>query len=133
MPSFSRAMSTIGRFLAACEISISDFGDWCCEAGILDPLNVSGKCRRLGTRQGSRKPRFGCEVDGLRPFAGFDLFVVGGLNAENLEAPVGANHGEAIGFDRDDFAELAADAFRIFRRQWLSVEDFQLLTVERCP
>jgi hypothetical protein len=27
-------MSRIGRFLAACEISMSDFGDWCCEAGM---------------------------------------------------------------------------------------------------
>ena len=34
MPSFSRAMSMIGRFLAAWAISMSDFGDWCCEVGM---------------------------------------------------------------------------------------------------
>ena len=34
MPSFSRAMSTIGRILAACAISMSERGFVCCEAVI---------------------------------------------------------------------------------------------------
>src|SRR5438094_228061 len=34
MPSRSRAMSMISRFLAACAISMSDFGLACCEAPI---------------------------------------------------------------------------------------------------
>src|SRR6516165_2105462 len=34
MPSFSRAMSMIGRFFAVCEISMSDLGFWCWEAGM---------------------------------------------------------------------------------------------------
>src|SRR5712672_870908 len=38
MPSFSRAISMIGRFLAACAISMSDLGDWCCEAGMGGPI-----------------------------------------------------------------------------------------------
>src|SRR5436305_6413364 len=28
----------IGRFLAACAISMSDLGDWCCEAGMGGPI-----------------------------------------------------------------------------------------------
>jgi hypothetical protein len=34
MPSFSLASSMIGRLVADWEISMSDFGDWCCEAGM---------------------------------------------------------------------------------------------------
>ena len=34
MPSLSRATSRINRFLADCEISMSDFGLRCCEAVI---------------------------------------------------------------------------------------------------
>jgi hypothetical protein len=35
MPSFSRAISMIGRFGAFWEISMSDLGFWCCEAGMV--------------------------------------------------------------------------------------------------
>src|SRR4051812_28188956 len=34
MPSFSFATSAMRRGLEACAISMSDFGDWCCEAGM---------------------------------------------------------------------------------------------------
>src|ERR1700722_5585635 len=75
----------------------------------------------------------GLEIDRLRPLAGFDLLAVGGLYAGDFEAPIGADHGEAVGFDHGDFADLAGDPFRVFRRQRLGVEDFQLLAVERGP
>jgi hypothetical protein len=83
--------------------------------------------------QSSGEARFDGEVGGLRPFAGVDLLAVGGLHARDLEAPIGADDGEAVAFDRDDFANLAGDAFRILRRQRLGVEDLQLLAVERGP
>ena len=73
------------------------------------------------------------EVGGLGPFAGVDLLAVGGLHARDLEAAVGADHGEAVGLDRDDLAHLAGDALGVLRRQRLGVEDLQLLAVERRP
>src|SRR5579864_6381272 len=51
----------------------------------------------------------GLEIDRLRPLAGFDLLAVGGLHARHLEAPVGADHGEAVGVDGCDFAEFAGN------------------------
>src|SRR5580658_6502906 len=75
----------------------------------------------------------GLEIDRLRPLAGFDLFAVGGLNAGNLEAPIGADHGEAVGFDHGNLASFAGDPLRVFRRQRLGVENFQLFAVERGP
>ena len=81
----------------------------------------------------SREPRFDREIGGFGPLAGFDFLAVGGLHARDLEAPIGANHGEAVRFDHSDFAELAADSLRVFRRQRLGVEYFQLLAVERRP
>ena len=44
------------------------------------------------------------QVDRLRPFAGFDLFAIRGLHPGDLEAPISTDHGEAIGFDGNDFA-----------------------------
>src|SRR4029077_8228519 len=75
----------------------------------------------------------GLEIDRLRPLAGFDLLAVGGLHAGDFEATVGANYGEAVSVDGGDFADLAGNPLRVFRRQRLGVEDFQLLAVERGP
>src|ERR1700693_3136403 len=75
----------------------------------------------------------GLEIDRLRPLAGFDLLAVGGLHAGDFEAPIGADHSEAVGFDHGDFADLACDPLRVFRRQRLGVEYFELLAVERGP
>jgi hypothetical protein len=38
----------IGRFLAACEISMSDFGDWCCEAGMTGFHSMKGRWWEAG-------------------------------------------------------------------------------------
>ncbi len=64
----------------------------------------SGVSCELGTRRNG---------GGLGPFAGFDLLAVGGLNAGDFEAAVGADDGETVGFNRDDFAQLAGDALRV--------------------
>ena len=56
-----------------------------------------------------------------------------GLNARDLEAAVGANHGEAVAVDGDDLAHLAGDALGVFGRQRLGVEDFHGLAVELRP
>src|ERR1700761_4378596 len=73
------------------------------------------------------------EICGFRPLAAFDFLAVGRLHARDLETPVGADHGEAVRFHRDDFAELAGDALRIFGRKRLGVENLEMLTVERRP
>src|SRR5690242_16706009 len=97
MPSFSRAMSMIGRFLAACAISMSDLGDWCCEAGMGGPIvtilwvsfcchaRERGHCAftvdqwRAGPRwrrddkTWSCEPRASREARSLGPFAGRQL------------------------------------------------------------
>ena len=52
MPRRSRATSRIGRSVAACAISISDFGFWCCETDMKTPL-----------RLGSAEADSGLEVD----------------------------------------------------------------------
>ena len=83
-----------------------------------------------GLRQESRLHR---DIRRLRPFAGVDLLAVGGLHAGDLEAAVGADHGEAVGFYRGDLAGLAGDALRVLRRQRLGVENLELLAVERTP
>src|SRR4029079_14535252 len=64
---------------------------------------------------------------------GFDLLAVGGLYAGDLEAPVGANHGEAVGLDRGDLADLSGDTLGVLRRQRLGVENLELLAVEGTP
>ena len=66
-------------------------------------------------------------------FAGVDLLAAGGLNARDLEAAVGADDRKAVGLDRDDLADLAGDAFRVFGGQRLGVENLQRLAVERRP
>src|SRR5262249_46483651 len=83
--------------------------------------------------RGSGEPGLDREVGGLRPLAGLDLFAVGGLHAGDLEAPIGANHGEAVRLDRDDLAELAGNPLRVLGGQRLGVEDLELLAVERRP
>src|SRR5262245_18765760 len=87
----------------------------------------SGKCG------GSGEPCFRGDICGFRPFAGVDFFAVGGLDAGNLEAAIGADNGEPVRFDSGDFTELAANAFRVLRRDRLGVENPQLLAVERRP
>src|SRR5476651_2751212 len=49
MPSLSLAMSRMRHFVAACEISMSDLGFWCCEAGIVCSSNL--KFKRNGFRR----------------------------------------------------------------------------------
>ena len=131
MPSFSRATSRIGRFVAACEISMSDFGLTCCEAGIGAIRQMQAITTGWPELQANLVPDG--EIGGRGEFAGVELLAVGGLHARDLEAAVGANHGEAVGFDLDDLAHLAGDALGVFRRQRLGVEDLQLLAVERRP
>src|SRR5207253_4668521 len=83
-------------------------------------------------RPRSRQPRAGSDIGGFGPFASADFRTVG-LHAGDLEAAVGADHGETVAFDRDDLAEFASDALRIFRRQRLGIENLQRLAVERAP
>src|SRR3954469_7784425 len=134
MPSFSLAMSRMRRLVADWEISISDFGDWCCEAGMRAIHQMKEK-REGGSRNAARlcEPRLDGDAGRLRPFAGFDLFAVGGLHPGDLEAPVGTDHGEAIRFHRRDVTGLAGDALGVLRGQWLGVENLKLLAVERRP
>src|SRR5262249_25487034 len=75
----------------------------------------------------------GLQAGRLGPFAGLDLLAVGRLHARDLEAAVGAHHGEAVGIDGDDLAELAADALGVLGGQRLGVEDLELLAPERGP
>src|SRR6185369_6460316 len=84
------------------------------------------KCR-------SGKARAGRDLGGRCPLARAGLLAAGGLDARDLEAPVGANDGEAVAVDGDDLTEFAADAFGILRRQRLGVEDAQLHTVDGRP
>src|SRR3974377_2127274 len=72
-------------------------------------------------------------MGGLEPLAGIDLLAVGRLYARDFKTPVGARDGEAVGFHRDDLAELAGNALRILRRQRLGIEDLQRRTVEGGP
>src|SRR5437016_11901887 len=50
MPSFSLAISRMRRLVADWEISMSDFGDWCCEAGMGAVHQMKGK-REMGRRE----------------------------------------------------------------------------------
>src|SRR5260370_654988 len=132
MPSFSLARSMIGRFLADCEISMSDFGDLCCEAGIWVSVRCKEKAGDLDYRGGkSGKACAGRELGGGCEFGGVDLLAVGRLHARHLEASVGADHREAVGLDRDDLAHLAGDALGILGGQRLGVEDLQGLPAGR--
>src|SRR5262245_57880105 len=72
----------------------------------------------------------GGELRGGGPFAGPNFRAVG-LHARDLEAAVGADHGDAVALDCDDLAHLAGDALRVLGRQWFGVEDFHGLAVER--
>src|SRR3954454_3933339 len=94
---------------------------------------ASGPGLRGGGCARSREPCLHRKVGRLRPFAGFDFLAVGGLHAGDLEAAVGADHGEAVGFDGGDLANLAGNALGVFRRQRLGVENLELLAVECAP
>src|SRR5262249_32572377 len=123
MPSFSRAMSRIGRFRAAWEISMSDFGLTCCEAGIVGGSVVRMSYARKESAssllsQGrqperpslvSRKSRADGELGLGRELAGGGFGAVGGLDPHDLDAAVGADHREAVRGHLHDLAELAAD------------------------
>src|SRR5215831_7111666 len=92
----------------------------------------SGLWRRwLGSE--SYEPRCEVELGGGGEFAGRDLGAVVGLHAQNLDAAIGADDGEAVGLDLGDLAHLAADAFGIARGQGLSLEHLQRLALERRP
>ena len=123
----------IGRFLAACAISMSDFGFSCCEAGMASSAGDGGVAvmPRAGIRRmGRRSSRDNCvsrvselmshwrrRIRRRRPSGRRRL------HARDLEAAVGADHGEAVGLDLDDLAHLAGDALGILRRQRLGVEN----------
>jgi hypothetical protein len=79
------------------------------------------------------EPRPDGEFGGGRKFAGVDLLTVGGLNAGDLEAAIGADDRKTIALDHDDLAHLAGDAFGVLGRQRLGVENLELFAVERAP
>src|SRR6516165_10445968 len=134
MPSRSRATSAIRRLVAAWEISMSDFGLACWEAGIGGSLvEIPLGASKESFAGGSREPGAGGEAGRFRPIAAFDLLAVGGLHPRHLESPVGADHGEPVGLDGDDLAHLAAAALGVLRRERLGVEYLQDLAVERGP
>src|SRR5476649_1192912 len=95
------------------------------------PFNAM--CGEPAIRLALSKPRPRSELGGGCEFAGVDLLSPFGLHAGDLEAAVGADDGEAVGFDRDDLAQLAGDALGVLGRQRLGVENLKLLAVERGP
>src|SRR5258707_11490713 len=143
MPRRSRATSAIRRLVAACEISMSDFGLVCWEAGIgayflgLGNFTLSfddeffwwGKHVRGRSRKAGSCREFG----GGGVVSGPDLAAVGRLYAHHLDAAVGAHNREAVGFDGDDLAHLAGDPFGIARRQRLRLEHLEGVAVEGRP
>src|SRR5215468_1557136 len=136
MPSFSRATSRMGRFLAAWEISMSDLGLACCE-GMVSSF-WAGACiawvpKNLRRTMGSGEARSGGELGSGSKLAGTDFRAVGRLYAHDADAPVGAHDGESVGIDRDDLAHLAGDPLGIARGQRPGVEDLQLLAIEVGP
>src|SRR5215813_3070224 len=92
---------------------MSVLGLVCCDAGIDYSSNSFPPPRALHegeatTRSAQSGPdgEFGAGNE----LAGRDLGTVGRLDAQHLDASVGADHGEAVGADFDDLAQLAADA-----------------------
>src|SRR5215472_8064539 len=75
----------------------------------------------------------GLQTGRHRPRTGFELLAVEGLDASNFEAPVGAHDFEAVGFHRDDLAQLSADALRVLGWQRLGIEDLQGLAGQHRP
>src|SRR5690348_8912485 len=81
---------------------------------------ASGKsCLRLDIGSGS-------------PFASSNLAGIG-LHAQELEAAVGTDHGDAVCFHRGNLADFTGDAFGVLGRQRLGLENLDGLAVERCP
>src|SRR4029078_5809923 len=66
-------------------------------------------------------------------FSGADLLAAFGLHAGNLEAAVGANDGDAVGFDRNHFTERGGNSLRIARGHRLRVENLELGAVQGRP
>src|SRR5690349_9965692 len=108
MPSFSLATSTTGRMVAACEISMSDFGFACCSAGLrmshpptsLLDVAPGGSVGRNGKEAGASAPQDVADLDaaGSGEFCARDLAGVA-ADAENLDAAVGAGNREALVVD----------------------------------
>src|SRR5688572_3442102 len=73
------------------------------------------------------------EVSRFHELAGADLAAVGAFHAQHIDASVGAHDGKARVADVDDFAELAADAFRSLCGKGLRVKNLQRLAVESGP
>src|SRR5262245_32804978 len=100
----------IGRFSAACEISMSDLGATCCDAGVA--ALTAGACITISLRclpiKQSGQSRSGREADAGCEFAGADLAAVGGLHAQGLDAAIGAHDRKTLAVDFDDLAHLAA-------------------------
>src|SRR5258708_25352161 len=81
MPRRSRAIFMIGMIFAFCEISMSDLGVWCCEAGM---------GRSFGA-MGSAEARAGGEIGTLGEVRGAGLPAIGGVFAQHPDAAVGAD------------------------------------------
>src|SRR5882672_11855717 len=113
MPRRSRAIFMIGMIFAFCEISMSDLGVWCCEAGM---------GRSFGA-MGSAEARADGEIGTLGEVRCAGLPAIGGFQAQHSDAAVGADHREAVIADLNDFAELAGDAFRVFGGKGLRFKD----------
>src|SRR5258708_14721308 len=101
MPRRSRAIFMIGMIFAFCEISMSDLGVWCCEAGM---------GRSFGA-MGSAEARAGGEICTLDEVCGADLPAIGGVLAEHSVAAVGAHHPEGALADVCNLSDLARGAF----------------------
>src|SRR5258708_15570732 len=123
MPRRSRAIFMIGMIFAFCEISMSDLGVWCCEAGM---------GRSFGA-MGSAEARAGGEICTLDEVRCADLPAIGGFHAQHSDAAVGADHGEAVIADVDDFADLAGDAFRVLGGEGLRLKDLYGLAFDGGP
>src|SRR5262249_49183230 len=139
MPRRSRATSMIRRLVAACDISMSDFGLVCWEAGIrhfpwtLGILHYSMMNLWRGKGECSCKADTRCEPGSGRVFSCSDLAAIGRLHPQDFDAAVGARYREAIGLDGDDLPHLAGNPLWVARRQRFRFEHLEVLAVQRRP
>src|SRR5262245_8178639 len=88
---------------------------------------------RMKLRLGSAEPRSRGELCARDEFTGSDLGAVRRFHAQDLDAAIGADDGEAVGAHLDDLPELARDSLGVAGRQRFDVEDLQGLAIERRP
>src|ERR1700682_1847960 len=72
---------------------------------------------------GSAEARAGGEICTFDEVSCADPPPLGGFDAQPPDAAVGADHGEAVIADVDDFADLAGDAFWVLGGKRLGFED----------